>query len=327
MAKFLIRRLLSSLILVFLASSLAYLLAATTLSPRSNFEQQQPPLSAEAIERELDHLNLNDRTPLAERYATWLSGVVVGDFGQTITDQSVNEHIARKAGVTLRLIVVGAVIGATLGVAVGAYSAVRQYRAFDRASTVVAFFLLAVPTIVIAVVLQVTAVWINDVTGRQLLEYGGEYTANLDAGFWGTLADRVQHAILPTLTLVLSLFAAFSRYQRNMMLDVLASDFVRTAMAKGLTRRAALFKHALRTAMIPTITYFTFTFGILIANATFTEKVFGWHGMGAWVVDSIVTNDVNAVAAVTCFMAVCVMAASFLSDVLYAWLDPRVRVS
>ncbi|QBI53148.1 ABC transporter permease [Streptomonospora litoralis] len=327
MAKFLIRRLLSYLVLIFLASSIAYLIAATTLSPSSYFRQQQPPPSEQAIEQQLEQLNLNPDTPLAERYATWVSGVVVGDFGRTITNESVNEAVARKAGVTLRLITAGTLIGATVGVAVGAYSAVRQYGRFDRSATVAAFFLMAVPAVVVAVTLQVGAVMINDAAGYRLLEYGGEYSANLEAGFWGHLLDRIQHGILPTLALSLSLFAVFSRYQRNMMLDVLGSDFVRTAMAKGLTRRAAMLKHALRTALIPTITYFTFTVGILMANATFTEKIFGWHGMGAWVVDSIVTNDVNAVAAVTCFMAVCVMAASFLSDVLYAWLDPRVRVS
>jgi peptide/nickel transport system permease protein len=327
LGKFLVRRLLSYLVLIFLASSFAYLLAATTLSPRTNFEQLQPRPSQEAIERELDHLNLNDDTPLAERYATWAAGVATGDFGQTITDRSVNEEIARKAGVTLRLIVVGTVVGCTVGVAIGAYAAVRQYRAFDKVTTAIAFVVLAVPTVVIAVSMREAARWFNDLTGRQYFQYGGEYTAGLDAGFWGMLFDRLQHGILPTLTLALALFAAFSRYQRNMMLDVLGSDFVRTAMAKGLTRRAALLKHALRTALIPTITYFTFTFGILLAGTTFTEKIYGWHGMGAWVVDSIVQNDVNAVAAVTCFMAVCVMAASFLSDILYAWLDPRVRVS
>src|SRR5690606_6257254 len=126
--------------------------------------------------------------------------------------------------------------------------------------------------------------------------------------------------------LAVALFAAFARYQRNMMLDVLGADFVRTAMAKGLTRRKALFKHALRTALIPTITYFTFTFGALVSGATFTEKIYGWHGMGAWLIDSIFRNDVHVVAAVSWFMAITIMAASFLSDILYAWLDPRVRV-
>ncbi|MFW5419851.1 ABC transporter permease [Nocardiopsis sp. CNT-189] len=327
MGMFLVRRLVNYVVLIFLASSFAYLLAATTLQPRAYFEQRQPPPSQEAIEAQLNDLNLNDEVPLAQRYGVWVSGVMQGDFGQTIKDQSVNEEMSRKAGVTLRLITVGAVLGCAVGISVGAYAAVRQYKRFDRYSTWAAFIVLSVPTVVIAVSLQVGAVWINDLTGTQMLQYGGEYTAGLDAGFWGTLLDRLQHALLPTLTLTISLFAAFARYQRNMMLDVLGADYVRTAMAKGLTRRKALFKHALRTALIPTITYFTFTFGVLLAGTTFTEKIYGWHGMGAWVVDSIVQNDVNAVAAVTCFMAVCVMAASFLSDILYAWLDPRVRVS
>ncbi|RCV57941.1 ABC transporter permease [Marinitenerispora sediminis] len=327
MGMFLARRLLNYVVLIFLASSFAYLLAATTLDPRSNYEQLDPRPSQESIEARLDELNLNDSTPLAERYVTWVGGVATGDFGLTIQGRSVNEEIARKAGVTLRLIVVGTVIGCTVGVAIGAYAAVRQYRSFDRVSTGAAFLVLAIPTVVIAVSLQVSAVAINQAAGVQIFQYGGEYTAGLDAGFWGTLGDRLQHMVLPTLTLAIAQFAAFSRYQRNMMLDVLGADFVRTAMAKGLTRRAALLKHALRTALIPTVTYFTFTFGILLAGTTFTEKIYGWNGMGAWVVDSIFTNDVHAVAAVSCFMAVCVMAASFLSDLLYAWLDPRVRVS
>ncbi|GLU47745.1 ABC transporter permease [Nocardiopsis ansamitocini] len=326
MGMFLVRRLANYVVLVFLATTFAYLLAATTLDPRANFEQMQPPPSPESVDARLYQLNLNDKTPLAERYTTWVTGVATGDFGQTIQGKPVNTEIARKAGVTLRLIIAGTIIGCTTGVAIGAYSAVRQYRKFDKTATAAAFFVLAVPTVVIAVTLQVAAASINQATGVQIFQYGGEYTSGLDAGFWGTLGNRLQHMVLPTLTLAIALFAAFSRYQRNMMLDVLGSDFVRTAMAKGLTRRAALFKHALRTALIPTVTYFTFTFGILLAGTTFTEKVYGWNGMGAWVVDSIFTNDVHAVAAVSCFMAVCVMAASFFSDILYAWLDPRVRV-
>lgn len=327
MGKFLVRRLVNYLVLIFLATSFAYMLSASTLSPRTNYEQLQPKPSPESIEMRLDALNLNDKTPLVQRYGTWLTGVAQADLGRTVDDKSVNEAVVRKAGVTLRLIVLGTIIGCTTGVAIGAYSAVRQYKAFDKTATAAAFFVLAIPTVVIAVALQVLAAWFNQTTGSQFLQYGGEYTANLETGFWGMLLDRLQHGLLPTATLAIALFAAFSRYQRNMMLDVLGADFVRTAMAKGLTRRKALIKHALRTALIPTVTYFTFTFGILLAGTTFTEKIYGWKGMGAWVVDSIVRNDVHAVAAVSLFMAVCVMAASFLSDILYAWLDPRVRVS
>ncbi|WP_159945246.1 MULTISPECIES: ABC transporter permease [unclassified Nocardiopsis] len=326
MGKFLARRLLNYVVLVFLATSFAYLLAATNLYPRGYFEQMQPPPTPEAVNAQLDALNLNDQTPLAQRYTTWLGGVLQGDFGRTIQGGDVTDQMWMKAGVTLRLITVATLLGSAIGIAVGAYAAVRQYRRFDKAATGVSFFVLSVPTVVIALVVQVLAVAINDGLGFQLLRYSGEYSAGFDGAWWELLGNRIHHAILPTFVLAVALFAAFARYQRNMMLDVLNADFVRTAMAKGLTRRRALLRHALRTALIPTITYFTFTFGALVSGATFTEKIYGWHGMGAWLIDSIFRQDVHVVAAVSWFMAVTIMAASFLSDILYAWLDPRVRV-
>jgi len=111
------------------------------------------------------------------------------------------------------------------------------------------------------------------------------------------------------------------------MLDVMGSDFLRTAQAKGLTRRRALFKHGLRTALIPMATLLAFSFGTLAVGATFTEKIFGWHGMGEWLVDSIRGNDIHVTATVALFTAVFILFSGFLSDVLYAVLDPRVRVS
>ncbi|MDE3719881.1 ABC transporter permease [Nocardiopsis sp. N85] len=326
MGKFLVRRLLNYVVLIFLATSFAYLLAATNLYPRGYFEQMQPPPTPEAVNAQLDALNLNDQTPLAQRYVTWLTGVVQGDFGQTIQGRDVTDQVWLKAGVTLRLITVATILGSFLGIAIGAYAAVRQYRRFDKAATVASFVVLAIPTVVIALSVQIGATAINGALGFQLFLFSGEYSAGFRGEWWELLLNRLHHAILPTFVLAVALFAAFARYQRNMMLDVLGADFVRTAMAKGLTRRKALLKHALRTALIPTITYFTFTFGLMVAGATFTEKIYGWHGMGAWLIDSISQQDVHVVAAVSCFMAVTIMIASFLSDILYAWLDPRVRV-
>ncbi|GAA1095871.1 ABC transporter permease [Nocardiopsis composta] len=332
MGMFLVRRLVNYLVLVVVATTCAYLLAASALSPRVNYENQSPRPTEAAVDARLDELNLNDKTPLAERWMVWAGDVVTGDFGKTVTGSSVNDQIEVRILVSLRLIVAGVVIGATLGVAVGAYAAVKQYGWFDQASTAAAFLVLAVPAVVIAISLQVVAIWLNGLMSEafgipQFFVFNGERTPGLETGFLGTVWDRFKHMVLPTIALALGQFAAFSRYQRNMMLDVLGSDFVRTARAKGLTRRSALLKHALRTALIPTVTYFTFTFGVMMAGTTFTEKIYNWKGMGSWLIDSIATQDVHAVAAVSCFMAVCVMAAAFLSDILYAWLDPRVRVS
>ena len=109
------------------------------------------------------------------------------------------------------------------------------------------------------------------------------------------------------------------------MLDVLGADYLRTAAAKGLSQRTALLKHGLRTALIPMSTFFSFGFLGLLTGATFTEKIFGWHGMGEWFINSINDNDVNSVVAVNVFAAVTVLVAGFLADLLHAALDPRVR--
>jgi len=137
----------------------------------------------------------------------------------------------------------------------------------------------------------------------------------------------VQHLMLPTFTLALAYAAGYSRYQRFAMLDVLGQDFIRTARAKGLSRRRALFKHGLRTALIPMATLFAYSVAGLLTGSVFVEKIFGWHGMGEWALQGYATQDVNIVAIITLFSGVLILAAGLLSDVIYAALDPRVRVS
>jgi peptide/nickel transport system permease protein len=326
MLRFLAGRLANSLILVVIATSLAFLLAATSLNPRSNFEGRNPAPPERVVDRQLDDLNLNDKTPVLERYSRWARDVVHGDFGRTWDGVSVNSEMARRIGVSLRLLLIATIVGSFLGVAAGAWGAIRQYRFSDHAVTMGSFLVLATPVFVLAIVLEILAVGFNKATGTQLLLYTGETTPNLAGGFWTHFGDRIQHLIVPSLTLILGQIAIFSRYQRNSMLDVLGADFVRTAQAKGLRRRRALTKHALRTALIPAVTFFAYDFGLLLVGATFTEKIFGWHGMGEWFVDSVTRQDVNAVAAVSCFVAILVLIAGLLSDVAYALLDPRIRV-
>jgi peptide/nickel transport system permease protein len=327
MAKFLLRRLANYVILITVATTAAFGLASISLKPRSNFEGRNPPPPEKVVDQQLDALNLNDKTPVFTRYKTWVSGLAHGDFGKTWDGTSVNSELGRRIGVSLRLILMAMIIGGLLGVLAGAWGAIRQYEFSDHAVTMLSFVILSVPIFVLAVVLEIMAVGFNNAVGAKVFEYTGEFTPGLQGGFWAHAADRLKHLVLPSLTLILGEIAIFSRYQRSAMLDVLGQDFVRTAQAKGLRRRTALLKHALRTALIPAVTYFTFNFGLLIVGATFTEKIFGWHGMGEWLVDSVTRQDINAVAAVTCFAAVMVLLAGLASDIAYALLDPRIRVS
>lgn len=330
MAGFLLRRLLYLLCLVVVSTSAAYLLAATQLNPRARYEGRNPPPPPAVVDAALDALNLNDKVPVVTRFNRWSRGVIRGDLGLTIDNQSVNTEIGRRMWVSLRLVLVGAFVGTFLGVVAGAYSAVKQYQLADRLLTIFSFVVLAIPAVVLGVLFKNAGItlnnWLGFRGGAKLLYTTGEITPGLDPWSWAGVVNRLAHLALPSAVLIVIAIAFYGRYQRNAMLDVLGSDFLRTARAKGLSRQRALVKHGLRTALIPMATFFAYEFALLFVGATFTEKLFGWHGMGEYFVDSVTKNDVNSVAGVTLFVGVLVLLAGFLSDVAYAALDPRVRV-
>ena len=327
MGRYVLRRLLNYVVLLVVAVSLTYLLAATQLNPRSLYEVQNPPLDPAVVEATLRDKNLSDAVPLGERYWTWASGVVTRwDWGQGPRGEDVGAEVGRRIWVSLRLLTIGSLLGIAIGVAAGAWTATRQYKVSDRGLTLGSLFILSVPSFVIASVLQVLATRVNNTLSVPLFEFTGETGARGDyAGAW--LVDRVQHLLLPTLVLVLINAAFFSRIQRNLMLDSLGSDFVRTARAKGLRQSRAVMKHALRTALIPTGTYFAFSVATLFTGATFMEIIFSFHGMGEYGVTTISGQDVHGAVAVAAFSGVCVLVGAVLSDIMVAILDPRVRIS
>jgi peptide/nickel transport system permease protein len=328
MLKFLLRRFANYAVLVALATALGYGLAAYSLNPRSNYEGRNPRPSQASINAKLNELNLNDHTPIITRFTHWAGDFLHGDLGKTIEERPVWDEMKRRMGVSLRLLLIGSIIGAAAGVAVGVIGAVKQYSLTDHATTVGSFVLLSTPVFLLAVLLKVAGhdYWNAHTPDAWHLNYVGEATPGLAGSLWVHLRDRMSHLILPSLGIILGQIAFYSRYQRNSFLDVMGSDFLRTAQAKGLRRRTALIKHGLRTALIPMATFFAYSFGLLLTGATFTEKIFGWHGMGEWFIDSISQNDVNVVVAVIVFNAVLILLAGLLSDVLYAALDPRVRI-
>jgi peptide/nickel transport system permease protein len=215
---------------------------------------------------------------------------------------------------------------AWMGGVVGVASVIRQYRASDYAATLFSFLVLSTPVFLIGTLLKFGGLQLNETAGTTVLYFTGEFSPGFQGSWWAAMGDRLSHLVLPTLAIALTQIAYYSRYQRSAMLDVLGSDFLRTAQAKGLTRRRALFKHGLRTALIPMATLFAFGFGLLITGGVFTERIFGWYGMGDWFVYGITQNDTNIVATVTLFVAVLVLFSGWLSDVLYAALDPRIRI-
>jgi peptide/nickel transport system permease protein len=325
MIRYLTRRLLNYVVLLALASFLAFYLASLTFHPLDTFIERHPQPPAEAIAAKRVELGLDKPIPI--RYAEWASGVVRGDFGETVTGHPVSQELWPRVAVSVRLVVIGSLIGTVTGLVLGAWGAVRQYRLSDRVITVLSLIILSIPSFVLAGLLILAALRVNNLTGVRIFSYTGETSPIPPNGIWDQFVDRIRHIVLPTLTLALGAAASFSRYQRNAMLDVLGEDFIRTARAKGLTRRRALFKHGLRTALIPLATLFAYGVSGLVVGAVFVEKIFGWHGMGEWVVQAIMSQDTHVVATITLFTGAALLFAGLLSDVFYAALDPRVRVS
>ncbi len=326
MLNYIAKRFLNLLLLVALASTLGYFLAATTLNPRSNYEGRNPPILESTIDSKLTELNVNDKDPVVTRYFRWVGGVLTGDLGMTMDETSVNTEMGRRIFVSLRLLIIGSILGSVLGVLFGVLSAVRQYKLFDRVFGVSSYILLSTPVFLTAILLKFVAINLNQRVGTTIFYTVGEYSPEFAGGGWDLFVNRLQHLILPTLSIALGGMAFYSRYQRNAMLDVLSSDHLRTARAKGLTKREALFKHGLRVAILPLTTFFAYSFGLLITGAAFTETIFGWSGMGQWFITAVQGNDINVTAAVILFSAVLVLISGFIADIVTVALDPRVRL-
>lgn len=325
MAGFIFKRFIHFVVMVIIATSCGYLLASVALNPRGNYDAANPPIPKESIDAVLNRANVNNEVPLLDRYVKWAGNVIQGDFGEDLEQNRVNDEIGRRVWVSLRLLLIGSFLGATLGVLAGVVSAVRQYKVFDRGFGYLSYFLLATPVFLLAILLKFGGIKFNDAIGTTFFFTQGEYSVGFQGSSWDLFLNRVQHLILPTLSISLVLMAFYSRYQRNSMLDVMSSDHLRTARAKGLTKRQALFRHGLRVAIAPMATFFAYGFGLLVVGAIFTETIYGWFGMGQWFITSVGKNDINSVSAFVAFTAIFVMFSGFLADIVLAVLDPRVR--
>lgn len=326
MTLYVLRRFVNYAILSLIATCLAYVLASSIFKPGDRYYGMNPRPPQESIDASLAALGQSPDMPVIVRLWHWLVGLFTqGSLGITIGGAPVVDEIIARSGASLRLLLIGSLIGAVVGVLLGVWGAVRQYRASDQIVTYSSFLVFATPTFVIGVMLMIAATALNNAVGAQLITFTGEYSAGISGSWWDLTVDRAIHLLLPTIALVLMSAASYSRYQRSVMLDVLGADYIRTARSKGLERGPALFRHGVRIALIPMSTFFAYSFGTLIAGSAMLEIVFSWRGMGQLTLQAVTTNDVNAAAGSTLFVAVLVLLSSTASEIIYAALDPRVR--
>jgi peptide/nickel transport system permease protein len=326
---FTIRRIVASALVLLVSSFLVFALCASSFDPLAKYYTKNPLPPPSFFAHMRHELGLDQN--FFVRYFRWLGGAVTGDFGKDINGQPVTDQLWPRLMVTGRLIIAAVVIAVILAVIVGVLGAVRQYKPSDYVMTLVVYLLIALPTFWFAALLkEYVAGGINKVFGHQVVYTLGEETPGLS--LYGTpgevWADRIGHLVLPTISLALLSFAAWSRFQRSSMLDVLGSDYMRLARAKGLTYRRTVYKHGLRNALIPLTTVVALGIGTLFGSAVITETVFVWNGMGRYLLnDGIGNNDINVVLGWLIVSAAVIVLFNLIADILYAVLDPRIRLA
>lgn len=323
MLAFTLRRLAVSIPVVVASSFIVFVLVATAGGDPLADLRLRPGVSEATIELRRQQLNLDE--PVLERYGMWVKGVVRGDLGRTISNEEIAPLMVRRLGVTMRLVGFATVISVMLAVVIGSVSALKQYSKFDYGTTFAAFVFFSMPIFWLAAVLRDLGIRANDALGGTVFFTVGEQTPNLEGGFLTVWADRLGHLVLPSMTLVLIQMAAWTRFQRGSMLEVLNADYIRTAKAKGVSGRQVLFRHALRNALIPVVTVVAIDFAAILGGAVVTETVFGWAGMGRLLVDALGVQDVNVVNAWLLVSALLVVSFNLIADLLYGYLDPRIR--
>ncbi len=327
MIKYVLRRIAGWCFMIFLATNLTYFLANAFLKPRVNFQLRRPPLPDDQIDRLLDEHNLNDKIPIIERWWTWLTDIVTRwDWGTSVDGLVVNTEIANRMWVSAQLVLGATILSTVIGIALGVYTAARQYKWQDRIAQQTSVVTLNIPAPVMAAAVVAIAIAINEKVGSRIFFVAGAQSIGVQ-GFWPKLVDSLQHLVLPTVALTVIGYAGFHFLQRSLLLDNINADYVRTARAKGLPLSKAIRKHALRTSIIPVATTVAFQIPGIFTGAVITETIFAWEGIGRYFTTTIAKNDVHGAVAIAAFSALLTAIGAILSDVLIAALDPRVRVS
>ena len=319
MVTFVVRRLLYLIPVLVATSLLIFTFVSVSGDPLTQV-RVIPNVEQSEIERiiEVNHL---DR-PLLVQYGYWVKEAVTNKFGNTLlSEEPIWPDLKRALGNTLQLIILAEIFAVLIAIGVGVVSAVKQYSVFDYTSTTLSFVGFSIPVFWFALILQVifTNIYLN--YGVRIF-YTSQLSSPDPANFW---IDRLQHLALPVITLTLLNVAQFSRYMRASMLEVINSDYVRTARAKGLRERKVVMHHAFRNALIPLVTVVALDFGALFGGAFATETVYVLDGMGPYFLRALGNRDVYPLMAWLMVSSIILVLFNLLADVIYGWLDPRIR--
>jgi oligopeptide transport system permease protein len=312
MGRYILRRLIQSIPVLIGATlfifAIVFLLPGDPIAALAGEKRQDPAITA--ILRDQYHLN----DPLLLQYWYYISGIVLrGDFGKTFAGVPVTQLMAGKFQVTLNLALVALVMEAIIGVALGLWAALRRGRAIDTVILASTLLLISVPTLVTGFVLQLwLGVWLKQVTGTEVFPIAG-----IDQG--------LKSYLLPGFVLAGVSIAYLTRLTRTSLVETLRSDYIRTATAKGLSRRRVIGRHGLRNALIPLVTYLGADLGNLMGGAVITETIFNLPGIGNQLYQGVYLREQPIVVGIITILVLVYILANLIVDMLYAVLDPRIR--
>lgn len=291
--------------------------------------------TADSIARVRTQLGLDK--PIYEQYLIFAGNALRGDLGRSILRQEpVTQEIIRRFPATIELALGAILIAMLVGIPVGVLSAVRRNSWIDTFGMLLALTGVSMPIFWLGIMLSfLFAVYFHVLPTGGRLDASTSYVPitnlllldSLLQGNLGLFLQGLRHLILPAVALGTIPMAIITRMTRAAMLEVLSQDYIRTARAKGLRERTVVIRHALRNALLPVVTVVGLQVGILLSGAILTETIFSWPGIGRWLVDAIYARDYPIVQGVTIFIAIIFVFVNLMVDVLYAWVDPRIKFS
>jgi len=321
-ATYILRRLIYSVFVLLAASFLVFTMVSAAGDPLSEL-RLNPLVSQQTIQNEIRSKHLND--PIPVRYVYWVKEATTDKFGTPLLVQKpIWDDLKRVIPHTLSLVIAAELISLLLGVLIGIYSAIRQYSVFDYAATTFSFLGFAMPVFWLALMLQVLFTNLFISTHVRIFYTSGLSSVDPGSGFHWFL-DRAQHLAIPVMVLSVLNLAVYSRFMRASLLEVVNTDYVRTARAKGLTEQRVTLRHAVRNALIPIVTLSALSFGGLIGGAVITEQIFQLDGMGNYFIQNLFSQDAYPVMAWLMITATAIIVFNLIADILYGVLDPRVR--
>jgi peptide/nickel transport system permease protein len=323
MLTYVLRRLLYGVPVIALSSFLIFVFVSTTTDPLETV-RLNPRASKSSVDLVVKEHHLDQ--PVVVRYGYWVRDVFTKSFGTTIlTNRPILPDIKRVLGNTVQLVLAAELLTLFLAICIGVYSALRQYSLFDYSATTLTFLGLAIPTFWLGLIFQIvfTNVFLH---WHVRIFYTGSLSS-VDPGHgFHFFVDRVQHLVLPVLTLALVNIAGYSRFMRASMLEVINADYVRTARAKGLVERSVVLRHAFRNALIPLLTLVAIDFGTLLGGAVVTETIYGLDGMGLYFINAVNSGETYSIMAWLLIVATMVVVFNLVGDILLGVIDPRIRL-